>query len=164
MLSLTHQERSGIFRGLLMRPAELSQTVNQCWTDIPDPREQYAARVAEYCGFRSKGRKVFYNLFRLMMSEHKAYLENIPSYVHQMFRNMHPNIPEREISKADGFAMAMDVREQMAWHLAANRAEARLLITPIPSTLNGCEEPWMNISKRRKKNNLIVLSLYQRDK
>jgi len=112
-----------------MRPEELPQIVDECWNHLPAPPERYAAKIAQYCRFRSKGKEVLVELFELMVSEHKAYLMNIPKY---------------ELAEDISTAMAIDFREQMAWHLAANRAEARLLLAPVPKTLNGhAEESWM---------------------
>lgn len=125
------QERSGALRGLLRRPSELLQTASECWNYLPRPRERYVARVAHYCGFRSRGQAVIVDLFRLMMREHRLYLENIPPFVYAMFREKYPNIAADD--EYPGLDMAMDYREQMAEHLAADRAAARLLLAPMPN-------------------------------
>jgi hypothetical protein len=164
-----HRTRLGALRGLLLRPSELPKIVNDFWNHLPHPRDRYAERIAEYCGFKSKGRAVLHDLFRLMMREHKAYRRNIPSYIYRMFQEKYPNTPKETLWQEDGFEMAMDNREQMAGYLAAARAEARLSIAPIPKTFKGydeIDEAWMNLNSRtlRLNRKITVLELYKLNK
>ena len=132
---------------VLVRPTQLFRQVNHFWNDLSDPRDYHAARIAEYCGYPSKGRAVFYYLLREMIQEDEWLLQNVKRYLCEIIQKRNPRVPRDELATLLEFDFMLESRERAARYLTVRRAEARMFRTGIPEKIDDWpEEPWMKIN------------------
>ncbi|WP_157790877.1 hypothetical protein [Bradyrhizobium elkanii] len=128
---------SGLLRGLILRRHELPEAVEALWRETPDQRHRYLALVAQECGFTSQGKAVLRDLLMLMFREHDGYLDAITIELSRVFADRAKCEANSGIARNGSYEMAYEYKDLAAWHLAANRALARLRLLPVPLTLPG---------------------------
>ncbi len=131
----TEQHRNGVFRGLL-RTVEggLSEVAAALWSSLPEPKEASVEAIARQCGFDSTGQGVLRDLLYLMISEQARYLQGIRTQLGSY---------EEPLEAGNG--MMIDNRMLNAEHLAARRAEARLMLQEPRVTYSELDEEWMHL-------------------
>ena len=121
----TSSGRDGAFRNLL-------RTVH----DSVDARAREFADGSSGGGDLSDRLGVVTDLLYLMIHEHAVYRHNLRA-----------SLGAYEAATDQGQAMMIDNRELMAEHLAAARAEARMMLQPVPHAWPDVDEKWMETTK-----------------
>lgn len=151
------REMSGLLRGLILRRHELPEAVEALWRETPDHRHRYLALVAQECGFTSQGKAVLRDLLMLMFREHDGYLDAITIELSRVFADRAKCEANSGIARNGSYEMAYEYKNLAAWHLAANRAIARLRLLPVPLTLPGRRvEDWMRIKPHQNVVSLVA--------
>lgn len=151
---ITAEGRSGALRNLLFDEGQLFQRVNECWQALEEPRQIRAKNIALHAGLRAKGKAVFYYIFRRMLREYRQYLEQIDQWAPDYYLTVHPDKSPADLASEARYAMMLDTHQQMAWYLAARRADAVMLLGQVPKTFDGSTYPWMKLESpaRRRKD------------
>jgi len=131
--------RDGAIRNLVSS-GELSEEVlaeraRQFWAWLPEPKEERAAAIARRAGLSSSGEFVVRDILTLAHWEHRQFLAGIK----QLWGDYYA-------AESHELGVLIDNREQMASHLAARRAEARLTECHLPNDFDGRSEPWMDLA------------------
>jgi hypothetical protein len=126
------KERSGAFRSLLREvETSLTERVSAIWEWLPEPKIEHTNAIAKHCGLTSSGKGVLRDVLYIMVQEHARFRQQILAH-HGDFYEADP-----------GEEMFIDQQEQAAEYLAAARAEARLMLKPLPDKRWGPKMPWM---------------------